>query len=177
MENLGPKLHGALLILKKYAVHKCGHEGKPVSGSKCIHSMLDNRNENHYIVCTQDRDLQTQVRLIPGVPLLYLHIKTPTLEQPSDASVKYSLDKLSGIGESEKKAIEKLKQETGLADDNRPRRKKKKKGANPLSCKKKSKKPTNPIQKKEGQPEIDKKKRKRIKIPQHVKEELLKAKS
>ncbi|CAH0557420.1 unnamed protein product [Brassicogethes aeneus] len=176
METLGSKLHGALLILKKYGIHKCGHEGKPVAGSKCLLSMLGNHNENHYIICTQDRDLQEKVRNIPGVPLLYLHIKTPNLEQPSEASEKFAKERLSGIGEIEKVAINKLKTEKGLLSQEDKPKKKRKKGPNPLSCKKR-KKPgnlqNNNIKKKEGQPEIEKKKRKRIKIPQHVQEALL----
>ncbi|CAG9865037.1 unnamed protein product [Phyllotreta striolata] len=174
MENLGPKLHGALLILKQYAVHKCGHEGKPIAGSKCFLNMLGKSNENHYILATQDRDLQEKAREIVGVPLLYLHMKTPVLEKPSEASSKASMDRLSALGASETKALEELKSKQGLEEE-KMKKKKKIKGPNPLSCKKKKKKTVtnNPINKKEGQPEQDKKKRKRIKLPKHVRQALL----
>jgi hypothetical protein len=39
-----------------------------------------------YIIATQDKELQAVARRIPGTPLLYLHQKAPTLEQPSAAS-------------------------------------------------------------------------------------------
>lgn len=47
-----------------------------------------------YIIGTQDRDLQEKVRLIAGVPLLYIHQKAPTLEAASLASLTKS-DKIS----------------------------------------------------------------------------------
>lgn len=175
MENLGPKLHGALLILKNYVVHKCGHEGKPVPGAKCLLSMVKNGNLSHYIVCTQDREFQDKLRALEGVPLLYLHSKTPVLEQPSEVSVKKAQQKISGVGQLELEKISKLKEKEGLIKTEEPKKKRKKKGPNPLSCKKKQKKPQNDaIQKKESKPEVDKKKRKRIRIPQHIREEVLK---
>ncbi|KAL3283402.1 hypothetical protein HHI36_006548 [Cryptolaemus montrouzieri] len=176
MEKLGNKVTGALVILKKFAVHKCSHEKNPIAGSKCLLSMLGNRNENHYIVATQDRDLETKVRQIPGVPLLYLHMRTPVLEQPSDVSVSYAQKKLSGIGLVEKDALERLKSQNGVNDQIDKPKRRKKKGPNPLSCKKKKKtivQQTN-IRKKEGLPEKEKRKRKKIRIPSHVKEELKK---
>ncbi|KAJ8964816.1 hypothetical protein NQ314_004623 [Rhamnusium bicolor] len=180
MENLGPKLNGALLILKKYAVHKCGHEGKPILGSKCLLSMLGKNNDNHYIIATQDRDLQDRIRDKPGVPLLYLHMKTPVLEKPAEASVKAAKNKLTVLCKSEITALEQLKVESGLLknDEEKPK-KKTKKGPNPLSCKKKKVKANirSHIVKKEGKPEIEKKKRKRIKIPKHVRELMLENKT
>ncbi|XP_018575407.1 rRNA-processing protein UTP23 homolog [Anoplophora glabripennis] len=180
MENLGPKLNGALLILKKYVIHKCGHEGKPILGSQCFLSMLGSKNENHYIIATQDRDLQDIVRNKPGVPLLYLHSKTPILEQPSELSMKAVKDKLANLCETEKIALEELKLKGGIVSNEEKPKKRKKKGPNPLSCKKKRYKPnlqTVTISKKESRPEVEKRKRKRIKIPKHVKEELLKIKT
>ncbi|CAH1955848.1 unnamed protein product [Acanthoscelides obtectus] len=179
MENLGPKLNGALLILKKYVVHKCGHERKPITGAECLLSMLGKTNTKHYIIATQDRDLQDKVRNIPGAPILYLHIKTPVFEQPSKVSMDTVKDKLCLLSHNEKQALENLKVQSGIecVEEDTPKKKKKKNGPNPLSCKKKMKKGVldNPIKKK-GEPEKEKKKRKKVRIPKHVKEELLKKK-
>lgn len=174
MENLGPKLGGALLILKKYAVHKCGHEGKPITASKCFISMIGKMNANHYIICTQDRDLQEKLRATVGVPLLYLHGKTPVLEQPSDTTSRYVKDKLSGVFLEDTHMIEELKLKNGIISEETKPRKKKIRGPNPLSCKKKVKKSY--AVRSESDIKIDKKKRK-IRIPQHVKDELLRNKS
>jgi len=61
------------------------------------------------------------------------------------------------------------------SNNEKPRRKKRAKGPNPLSCLKKKKKPAanNPLKTNTDQStSLGKKKRKRIRIAQHVKEEL-----
>ncbi|RZC40389.1 Fcf1 domain containing protein [Asbolus verrucosus] len=171
MENLGPKLGGALIVLKKHAVHKCGHEGKPVPASHCLSSMLGKQNQNHYIVASQDRDLQSKIRNMVGVPLLYLHGKTPVLEQPSKASGDAVANR-AGVSVLEQQMIEKLKSESGLGGNEGERpRKKKKKGPNPLSCKKKKNK-AQEAGKVVKNVEV-KNRVKKIRIPKHVKEILL----
>lgn len=178
MEKLGHKLVGALKILKEYAAHKCIHKLKPVTGSECLLSMLGDTNEKHYMIATQDRDLQSKIRVLPAVPLLYLHGRTPVLEEPSETSHKFAKDKMTGIIDSEKKALEELKVKSGLVTgDDVPKKKKKKKGPNPLSCKKKKKTiGTNNVRTKTEEGGIQKKKRKKVRIPDHVKQEMLKNK-
>lgn len=53
-EKLGHKLSKVTLIMKKFALHKCGHK-EPISGSACFKSMI---KSNRYIIATQDRELQ-----------------------------------------------------------------------------------------------------------------------
>ena len=43
-EKLGSKLYGAMLIVKQFAVHKCGHEKQAIAGSKCLLSMISSNN-------------------------------------------------------------------------------------------------------------------------------------
>lgn len=173
IEKLGSKLTGALIILKQYAVHKCGHEGKPIPGSACLLSMLGKRNEKHYVVATQDRDLQEKIRKVPGCPLLYLVQKAPVLEAPSQASTLASHSKYNDALMQEKQLIKHLKEKSGIVETEEIKfKRKKKKGPNPLSCKKKKKpiakaKDTTPV-------EVEKKKRKKIRIAKHVKELLAK---
>ncbi|XP_058807639.1 rRNA-processing protein UTP23 homolog [Phymastichus coffea] len=176
-EKLGPKLYGAMLIVKQFAIHKCGHEKQPLTGSKCLHSMVGSNNFARYIVATQDRLLQEQLRNIPGVPIIYLHGKAPTLEPPSTVSRKYAEELrshaiMTGLQE---KTIETLKKQTGLNTEVTVNRKKRKtKGnPNPLSIKK-SKKIKDSLSKCTNKHKVDKtakvRKRKRIKIPAHIKE-------
>lgn len=174
-EKLGPKVFGALLVLKQYSIHKCGHERKPITAANCLLSMLGKTNDKHYIIATQDLDLQHKIRNIPGVPLLYLHQKAPVLERPSEATLAAANNNSKGLSETEKLAIDELKKKSGLLkEDVKIHKKKKKKGPNPLSCQKK-KKNTSVLQ--SGVSKKDsptKAKRKKIRIPKHVKEELLK---
>lgn len=180
MEKLGHKLFGALKILKEYPAHKCSHRSKPVTGSECFLSMLGDTNVNHYLIATQDRDLQDKVRAVPGVPLIYLHIKTPVLEEPSQVSKNFAREKMLVMWHSKEEVLAELKMKNGLIiEDDIPKQKKKKRGPNPLSCKKKKKKCSieNPSQISSGKSEIHKRKRKKIRIPEHVKQELIKNKS
>lgn len=184
IENLGKKLYGAMLILKKFPIHYCQHKNKPVSGSECFLSMVGSSNANRYIIATQDRDLQDKLRLIPGVAIFFFHNKGPTLEAPSKASEKAASEMATnswGINKYEKEEILKLKDAEGIKseDNSVPKKKKKKKNPNPLSCKKKQKKTdASTVVPKDAGGRVGKKRNRRgKKLPQHVKEELLRYKS
>lgn len=161
---------GASAILKQFAIHQCNHD-TPVSGSKCLLSMIGRRNKSHYCIATQDRSLQERLREIPGVPLIYLHKKTPTLEQPSAKSQSKAKSKEAcTVTEAQNATLELLKEKSGLATPVKEirKRKKKKGGPNPLSCLKSKKKSKNTQAKNPTSGKI--KKRKRVKLSAHVKD-------
>lgn len=146
-EALGGAVAGATQIVKQFVVHRCGHHAAPLAGAACMQAMV---RQNNYIVATQDRELQEWLRLRPGQPLMYLHQRTPVLEQPTDVSRKRSAKKqdkaVSNFGDRDAKRLDFLKRSAGLPTEDASktmsmRKKFKKKGPNPLSCKKK-KKPT-----------------------------------
>ncbi|XP_015610300.1 rRNA-processing protein UTP23 homolog [Cephus cinctus] len=173
-EKLGSKVFGAMLIVKQFAVHKCGHEKQPVSGSKCLLSMLGKENPSRYIIATQDRDLQEHVRKVPGVPLIYLHGKAPTLEPPSQASRNRAaeLRRAVGINVQQEETLKVLKEKSGLAEESdvRSKKKRKKGGPNPLSCKKKKKSATETATNTNKTGKV--RKRKRVKLATHIIEAL-----
>lgn len=39
-ESLGSQIQGATQIVKKFLVHKCGHDKNPISGADCMLSMV-----------------------------------------------------------------------------------------------------------------------------------------
>ncbi|CAB3366093.1 Hypothetical predicted protein [Cloeon dipterum] len=179
-EKLGPALFGATLIAKQFPTHRCGHEENPVSGSKCLRSMVNKNNKDRYIIGTQDRELQEKLRLVPGAPLLYIHNKAPTLEAPSAASTKRS-EKISQkkfLPEKQSgESLAEIKRRVLGIEENTEKifKKKKIKGPNPLSCKKKKKaaEPNLPAPSTVSEGQVRKKRsRKRVKIPQHVKEHI-----
>lgn len=146
-EKLGKKLYAAANLAKTFPIHKCGHEANPISGAHCLKSMLKG---NHYIVCTQDTDLQEWLRARPGHPLMYLHGITPVFEAPSDRSKDFIAEKSLAMVErsSDKQRLlskvkQELKQQQQPVEQNKIT-KKRAKGPNPLSCKKKKKNPSNP---------------------------------
>jgi U3 small nucleolar RNA-associated protein 23 len=105
LERLEPKVFGAGLILKQFAVHKCDHDKEPKPAMKCLKSMLGTDNPNRYVytvgfagsgstsgfsnryfIVSQDAALRERARKVPGTPVLYLHRSAPTLEKPSEMS-------------------------------------------------------------------------------------------
>lgn len=86
------------------------------------------------------------VRSIPGIPLLLISHNSINLEKPSDASMSHSNQTIMSKlvpKENEMDKIKKLKNKIFNHDDKNLKRihkKRKPKGPNPLSCKKKSKK-------------------------------------
>lgn len=116
------------------------------------------------------------MRLIPGVPLIYLHGKTPTLESPSEASRKCAevMQKDLGMTTWQKENIKVLQEQVGIVQEKYDKLKKRKKmgGPNPLSCLKKKKKPEIIISSKNGTKSGKIRKRK-IKIAPHIKEALV----
>lgn len=173
MEKLGPKVFGALKILKNFALHKCCHDKRPVPAVDCLLSMVKNYNEKHYVVATQDRDLQGKIRRLPGVPLLYLHQKAPVLDPPTEVSLKFANDRVVSkftIPATEKKVLDELRGR----DEEKKVKKRKVKGPNPLSCKKKKNKSSGGTLPLKEEKDVERKKRKKIRIAQHVKEELSK---
>lgn len=156
-EKLGSKLQPVVQRLKNLTLNKCGHEKDPLSGTDCIKSMV---KTNHYLVASQDRDLQHWTRSQIGIALLYLHNVVPHLDEPSDASKQFLTRKtkaVTRVSSFEDKRLKALKKKEGLVQEPKPlkpKKLKKKSGPNPLSCKKKksadgklSKTQNNPIKK------------------------------
>ncbi|XP_058826498.1 rRNA-processing protein UTP23 homolog [Topomyia yanbarensis] len=177
-ENIGGPLVAVCQLLKKYLVHKCGHEKQPISGLACIRAMTKTCN---YIVATQDRDLQEWICARAGIPLFYLHNSlVPTLVQPSDASVRAAASKTQSkvqVREIDERRLTSLKKKEGILVTNEQtslKRRKKVKNPNPLSCKKSKKKNNKVVENRDGVQDhgVEKKKRKRIRLPKHVKEHL-----
>ncbi len=105
-----------------------------------------------------------------GIPLLYIAHNTITLERPSDASKMKASQTLTvqlGPTDYEHKVLAKLKQDE-FGDQTKLRKKKKKKGANPLSCKIKKVKEGGGVDK--TVKDKKRRKRKRLKVADHVKE-------
>ncbi|KPI98498.1 rRNA-processing protein UTP23-like [Papilio xuthus] len=170
-EKISKKTHGALTILKQFGIHECGHK-EPVTGSECIMSMIGKKNEKHYILASQDRDLQDKMRTKAVVPLLYLHNKSPTLEKPSKASYNKAGQTLESnftfITPTQNESLKNMKKVLGVEEKvEAPKvviKKKKPHNPNPLSCKKKKRKPgvTNKNKKENGVKEGKVRKKKKV---------------
>lgn len=114
---------------------------------------------------------------------MYLHQRTPVLEQPSDASRKFSADRLDATTDLDVSRLISMKRAAGVPIEDAVtvvKKKFKKKQPNPLSCKRKKKSPKVTPSKigsesaKHGVQDIviQKKVRNKVKIAKHVKDQL-----
>ena len=66
-----------------------------------------------YFVATQDGDVRTSLRMIPGVPLIYTNKVTLVLEPPSEASRNFNLKVIEAektrLNDNEKVVVEKAR--------------------------------------------------------------------
>eukprot|EP00055_Hartaetosiga_balthica_P006319 m.19652 g.19652 ORF g.19652 m.19652 type:complete len:239 (+) comp5144_c0_seq2:1242-1958(+) len=133
---------GAKIILKKFQTRKCKH--KPcVSALSCVKAMVGKSNEHRYIIATQDPAVMQELKDIPGVPILTINGGRLFLMKPSRASVEHQHKKLEAklnVSGMEEKVLKALNERHGLLRETviKAQKKKKARGANPLSMKKSS---------------------------------------
>lgn len=143
MNDAGPAVYGALVIVKQFPLRKCGHEKYPISASKCLLSLVRGQNPEHYITATQDFDVMAKLAARPCCPILSLKGNAVTLAKPSlmsrDLAQTAVHEVQMGIADQEVAQVRELAaKELGLNQNEGVKRKKRKvRGPNPLSCKKK----------------------------------------
>mmetsp|Transcript_50532 Transcript_50532/g.145056 ORF Transcript_50532/g.145056 Transcript_50532/m.145056 type:complete len:317 (-) Transcript_50532:43-993(-) len=138
LRALGDRGRGAAFIAKGYYRVKCGHHTE-IGAAACIKEQIGTTNERKLMVATQDIDLVTDLRKIPGVPLIRLNMSVPYLEEPSTASKAEirAAEKTKILPQSwELAKLPALQQKEALAaaQAEKPKKKKGPSGANPLSC-------------------------------------------
>ncbi|KAH7492062.1 hypothetical protein KRP22_002451 [Phytophthora ramorum] len=133
-------------VAEAYDLQQEDGDEAPVDVSKCIQSIIGDKNDRKFVVCTQEVELRKALRLVPGVPLFYLNRSVLVFEEISRATVaivrqeeKANMVKLDV---NEKRKLDQMQEgENGEAQDEQQRlAKKRAKGPNPLSMKKASKK-------------------------------------
>ncbi|KAJ3210600.1 hypothetical protein HDU82_007774, partial [Entophlyctis luteolus] len=142
LRALGPDFAPAVTSAKDIERRRCGHE-KPVGASNCLKSVIAEDNRFRFVVATQELALRIELRKIPGVPLVYVNNSVMLLEPPS----KSTLAKMKEIEvqktlprKFEEEIVKKITPDTRVAAEPTRTFKKKAKGPNPLSVKKKAKK-------------------------------------
>ena len=140
------KNSGAINLAKLFERRRCNHSpSDPLEPSQCIKSIVDIEGENkfRYVVATQDPDLRKHLRMVPGVPLIYMKRSVMVMEPMSSSSAQYASDfenqKLKAmLNDSEAGKVHKNEE----SNDARPLKKRKgPKEPNPLSVKKKKSEP------------------------------------
>lgn len=138
LEMLGDQFKHARMVAQKFQLRHCEHKGNPIAATDCIKSLLGDESKGRFFVATQDKSLTTYTQKLPGIPLFYIHKNVLVLEKPSKKTMEMVQQlSLAKIDIEETKPSEK--------EEKQPfsplvRKKRKAKGPNPLSCKKKQKK-------------------------------------
>ncbi|PKU63502.1 rRNA-processing protein UTP23 homolog [Dendrobium catenatum] len=165
LTSLGESHAVALEAAHQIMTAMCDHE-KRVDAETCIQSIIGESNSEHFFLATQDSEIRKKFREVPGVPVIYGLRNSLFLEQPSlnqKEFVKSTEEKRLHMDESEYQKIwkrglkEKLTSAGAVstsmeefAKTNRSNsmitlgavdkvrlKKRRAKGPNPLSCKKK----------------------------------------
>lgn len=87
LRDLGDDYAGAALAAKRFERRRCKHKN-PVPSAQCIAEIIAADNPHNYCVATQDTRLRDSLRLVPGVPLLYINRSVLILEPPSYVTVE-----------------------------------------------------------------------------------------
>lgn len=179
LKSLGESHSESLEAAQQLITARCDHERR-VNAAACIESFIGQGNSEHFFVATQDADIRKNFREVPGVPVIYGLKNSLFIEQPSALQREYvksaeeerlhaselEYRKLlkrelkdgsandSGnevLEESQlKRKISSAKRMLGVAEKSKFKRKKAK-GPNPLSCKKKRKDDSSVQQNEDGQ--------------------------
>ncbi|KAI8331355.1 Fcf1-domain-containing protein, partial [Chlamydoabsidia padenii] len=119
--------HRAATIAKQFESRKCKHL-HPVSSAHCVMELIGSTNGNNYCLATQNDDHRKQVRLMPGIPVLKVQ-KGMIILEPLTKATKDAIQQIARLIQEPSKVE---------STDGGPVHKKRKvKGANPLSMKKK----------------------------------------
>jgi U3 small nucleolar RNA-associated protein 23 len=127
----------AIALAKSFERRRCGHIPDALSSHDCLTSCINisGENKHRYILASQDEILRGEMRVIPGVPMVYIRRAVMIMEPPSPATLarKDVLEraKLGGLEPTGKRKRD---------DEEGEKVKKKRKGPkepNPLSIKKK----------------------------------------
>ena len=130
----------ALLLGKSCYRLKCNHdESNPLSPDDCIISQLGKDNPRHFMVATQIDTLKASARLIPAIPILSIHgkllmLESPSIESREAAQHREAKQKLPKLSETLENVDESSDDQSPGCSKQGGRKKKRKRGANPLSC-------------------------------------------
>ncbi|KAI8870677.1 hypothetical protein GQ42DRAFT_145575 [Ramicandelaber brevisporus] len=140
LKSMGPEAHVAFNMALRMERRRCNHHdsGKVdgVNGAS-KNATLPTSNKHRYCVATQNQSLRSRLRLVPGVPLLYIQRSVLILEPASSASINFKRRIEMAKTRATKEELQKLEAVNPTAMEPVRKRAKKAKGPNPLSVKKK----------------------------------------
>ena len=105
VQSLENKIPGLLKLLSQYKIEQCQHNF--LSPTNCIRDYIGKKNSSKYFVATQDNFLRVQLRKIPGVPLIFFEQNMLLMDKPSRVSIEAS-ERRENLKEDPKKTEKKI---------------------------------------------------------------------
>ena len=105
VQSIESKIPGLLKLLSQYKIESCKHG--LLSPTNCIRDYIGNKNQFKYFVATQDNFLRIQLRKIPGVPLIFFEQNMLLMDKPSKISIESS-ERKENLKEDPQKKEKKL---------------------------------------------------------------------
>ena len=105
VQSIESKIPGLLKLLSQYKIEECKHG--LLSPTNCIRDYIGNKNQLKYFVATQDNFLRIQLRKIPGVPLIFFEQNMLLMDKPSKISIESS-ERRENLKEDPQKKEKKL---------------------------------------------------------------------
>ena len=105
VQSLENKIPGLLKLLSQYKIEQCQHN--ILSPTNCIRDYIGKKNSSKYFVATQDNFLRVQLRKIPGVPLIFFEQNMLLMDKPSRVSIEAS-ERRENLKEDPKKTEKKV---------------------------------------------------------------------
>lgn len=139
LQEMGKDVVDTLHACRGLKLHKCEH-AEPLSASECLLEQVGTMNNDHWWVATQDERVHQSLKKLPNAPVFRMSINGVVLQTPSKKSKlcrEKAVTELMHISSWEKDA--EVMQELKFNERRRTAsgKKRKAKGPNPLSCKKK----------------------------------------
>ena len=88
VQSIESKIPGLLKLLSQYKIEQCKHN--LLTPTNCIRDYIGKKNNSKYFVATQDNFLRVQLRKIPGVPLIFFEQNMLLMDKPSRISIEAS---------------------------------------------------------------------------------------
>ncbi len=137
LQELRKNRSEAMFNAKRLEIRRCPHTGRHQPGVECIKSIIGEGNEHHYGVCAQSDQLREALRCVPGTPLVFVYKGVLVMEDPSEATLQEAERLQKGKMKPDLSELALINKLVPVLKEEKAKKRKKKGGPNPLSCKKK----------------------------------------
>ncbi|KAJ3340005.1 hypothetical protein HDU93_007554 [Gonapodya sp. JEL0774] len=140
---LGPQMAPVASFLRSLERRHCPHAAQPLQAAACIEEVIGPENKHRYCVGTQDGELKRKLGAIGATPLVYIYKSAVLLDGPSAKTFDLArqIEAAKGLPSSHENPL--LVKKVSKAEKKKEKKalkRKRPKGPNPLSVKKKAKK-------------------------------------